>query len=70
MSVGTSTTNPTATARTERPAHVRPVRNSARPMPRHRVFVVRTFETSLAHRPSYIFHFGSPVSSWFQRPRL
>jgi len=34
------------------------------------VFVFRTSETSLAHGPSYSFAFGSPVSSWFQRPRL
>src|SRR5262250_592761 len=34
------------------------------------VSVVRTFETSLAHGPSYTFEFSSPVSCRFERPRL
>jgi hypothetical protein len=34
------------------------------------VFVVRTCETSLARGPSYAFGFSSPMSCWFQRPRL
>jgi hypothetical protein len=34
------------------------------------LFVVRTCETSLAPGPSYTFGFSSPVSCWFQWPRL
>jgi hypothetical protein len=36
----------------------------------HCMSVVRTFETSLAQRPSYTFDFSSPLSFRFQRPRL
>lgn len=35
-----------------------------------KVFVVRTFETGLAHGPSFSFDSGSRVSSRFERPRL
>ena len=35
-----------------------------------RVFVVRSFETSLAQGPSYTFGSSSPVSCRFERPRL
>jgi hypothetical protein len=34
------------------------------------VSVVRTFETSLAARPSYGLSFSSTLGFWFQRPRL
>jgi hypothetical protein len=34
------------------------------------LFVVRTFETSLAQGPSYTFGSSSPVSFRFERPRL
>jgi len=34
------------------------------------LFVVRTFETSLAPGPSYGLSFSSTLGFWFQRPKL